>query len=145
MKDEKRCPRCGDTKPAAEFGVRGSRPFLRSRCRPCENAIRREAYPARREQEAASFRRWFQKARYGFSPGDYDALLAKQGGGCAICGSTTPGASHRKHLYIDHDHVTNRVRGLLCGNCNSGLGMFADDPDRMREAIAYLSEATSNA
>ena len=92
---------------------------------------------------AAKYRRWFQKARYGLSTADYDALLAKQGGGCAICGAMKPGRDDRQHLYIDHDHETGRVRGLLCSTCNTGLGMFAEDVDRMRVAIAYLSEATA--
>ena len=64
---------------------------------------------------------------------DYTAMLARQGGACAIC--------HRKSrqvLCVDHCHVSAKVRGLLCGKCNSGLGFFDENPSLMRTATAYL-------
>lgn len=85
--------------------------------------------------------------RYGLTQEAFDALLAQQGGGCAICGSTDPKARHGK-WQIDHDHACcpNRdqrtcgkcVRGLLCGPCNTGLGHFEDDPARLEAAARYL-------
>src|SRR5258705_13408476 len=57
--------------------------------------------------------------KYGLSIEDYSALVIKQNKQCTICKKETK-------LYIDHCHATNRVRGLLCNLCNSGLGMFRE-------------------
>lgn len=62
-------------------------------------------------------------------------MLESQGGACAICGGPPPLG---RNLYIDHDHLTGKVRGLLCHSCNSGLGMFKDHPDLLKVAAAYL-------
>lgn len=72
--------------------------------------------------------------RYGIDPGFYDYLLDQQNGRCAICGAL-PG---RRRLSVDHDHVTGKVRALLCGNCNRGLGYFQDSPEILAKAIEYL-------
>lgn len=73
---------------------------------------------------------------YGLTPDQYDELLASQEGRCAICRTETPGGKGGWH--VDHDHATGKVRGLLCDNCNNGLGRFADDPIRIQRAIDYL-------
>jgi hypothetical protein len=74
-------------------------------------------------------------ATYGLSTGEYDAMLAKQGGRCAIC-CLRP---RSKRLAVDHDHKTGRVRGLLCGSCNRRLlGAAHDDPAILRRALGYL-------
>ena len=65
---------------------------------------------------------------------DYEAMLVRQGGVCAICKGKPTG----ERLAIDHVHGTKRVRGLLCGSCNRGLGLFKDDPVRLAVAIEYL-------
>ena len=67
------------------------------------------------------------------------AMLKKQDGKCAICGARTPG-SGKKMWSIDHDHATGEVRGLLCGTCNTGLGMFKDSADNLRAAANYLDQ-----
>mgnify|MGYP001588323314 CR=1 FL=1 len=80
-----------------------------------------------------------QLKRYGISIEEYCALLSAQGGGCAICG-LNPNEEGRK-LSTDHDHVSGRVRGILCTRCNSGIGMFRDRPDLLALAIRYLTNA----
>jgi hypothetical protein len=70
---------------------------------------------------------------------DFEALFAKQEGRCAICG--TKQEELRKRLAVDHSHETGKARGLLCADCNSGLGFFKDDRERMRRGIAYLDDA----
>jgi len=64
-------------------------------------------------------------------------LRERQNGRCAICGTLEENAP-RKRLHIDHDYATNVIRALLCGPCNSGLGMFKDSPELLAEAAHYL-------
>lgn len=72
--------------------------------------------------------------KYGITEVDYQTLLAKQNGGCAICGSS----GERRRLDVDHCHITDKIRGLLCNNCNRGLGHLKDDPALLRLAATYL-------
>lgn len=69
--------------------------------------------------------------------GKYDEMLNSQDSRCAICGSPDPGKGNR-FFCVDHDHLTGKIRGLLCNNCNRGLGTFEDDPHRLIEAANYL-------
>jgi len=78
------------------------------------------------------------KRNYGLEFKDYDAMLLKQKGLCAICDSKPP-SHHKKRLNIDHCHVSGRVRGLLCDACNRALGLFKDSPDVLLKAISYLA------
>jgi hypothetical protein len=88
---------------------------------------------------AMSKREQNYRTRYGISLSDYDDIWAAQAGTCAICGATSgqPGRPGSL-LFVDHDHVTGAVRGLLCRPCNSGLGMFQDDPQNLARAAIYL-------
>lgn len=76
------------------------------------------------------------KKVYGLTPEDFDRMAANQNGLCAICGG--PPEKSKNKLDIDHDHITGKVRGLLCGSCNKGLGMFKDDDDLVFLAAQYL-------
>lgn len=73
------------------------------------------------------------KYKYGITLEDFKDMRAAQNNSCGICKVTFKGTP-----YVDHCHSTRKVRGLLCSNCNTGLGMFEDDVDRLREAIKYL-------
>jgi hypothetical protein len=75
--------------------------------------------------------------KYGLSLLDYDELVKAQDGRCRICGTTESGVAGEVWA-VDHDHVTKRVRALLCNDCNAGLGLFDDDPIRLRAAADYL-------
>ncbi len=72
----------------------------------------------------------------GLSVAGYDAMLAAQGGKCAIC-RQAPSDRYKK-LTVDHDHSTGAVRGLLCQTCNKGLGLFFDCPTRLIAASNYI-------
>lgn len=73
-----------------------------------------------------------------FSKVEYDAQLARQGGTCSICRRSPSG---RWGLYIDHDHETGKIRGLLCSGCNAGLGQLGDTAESVYRAYLYLAEA----
>lgn len=77
------------------------------------------------------------KVKYGLTGADVDAMVAAQGGCCAICKSKTHG---HKNWHVDHDHVTGCVRGVLCGHCNPGLGNFKDSPAALVSAAVYLGD-----
>lgn len=77
-----------------------------------------------------------QKLRqWGLTIEQYEELLKRQNGVCAICNKA---CSSGRKLAIDHDHKTGRIRGLLCSNCNLGLGKFFDNKELLRKAISYL-------
>ena len=69
-------------------------------------------------------------------------MYKEQEGRCAICkiqGDVQElGYMKRQALCVDHDHETNKVRGLLCGPCNLGIGKLADDPVIIQSAVNYL-------
>ncbi len=75
--------------------------------------------------------------QFGLTPDDYDEILNKQNGRCAVCKSDRFD-SKRKTLAVDHDHVTGKVRGLFCRRCNQAIGAFEDNPDLLRKAATYL-------
>jgi len=75
--------------------------------------------------------------RYGLTPPDYAAMLKQQSGRCAIC--EEPERANRR-LSVDHCHANGQVRGLLCRDCNVGIGALGDDPDVLRRAAEYLEK-----
>jgi len=89
------------------------------------------AHPQRRQAN----RRY---AKYGITQEEYSALSEQQGRRCAICGNSPEGRGKDGILVVDHSHETDEVRGLLCGNCNLGLGCFGDDPATITAAGRYL-------
>ncbi len=156
MTISKECTSCHAAKPLEEFKRHGLTPdgrtyvcmdCLRARPRvflgtPDERrerqlAILRERLatdPDHRERVRASRR----KSMFGVTAEQAAAILEAQGGVCAICGG---GPSGMGGFHVDHCHETKRVRGLLCLQCNTAIGMLDEDPERLRAAIRYLDEA----
>jgi Autographiviridae endonuclease VII len=158
----KRCKKCGEAKPLSEFyRAAGMKDGHRSECKACHRAKQRAWYEANRDHAIAEVKRWQQENKerlhayrrdyrkrrkeadrdshlrrtFGFSLAGYEELLARQGGGCAICGRRQGKAA----LHVDHDHVTGEIRGLLCVGCNNALGQFHDDPELLYRAADYVS------
>ena len=130
-KEGRICSTCGEFKLASEFRLEKDIRWvggvaMRSKCRPCDE-----------------FRKYKSdiKRRYGITWEDYERMLANQDGKCAICNHEN--ANNKRtygRLFIDHDHETGKVRGLLCSRCNHALGQFDDDIERLRSAIEYLTK-----
>ena len=80
------------------------------------------------------------RAKYGLEPGDYEKLMAAQNNSCAICGvkESVGRGGQLTRLCVDHNHETGQVRGLLCAECNKGLGIFKDDFRLVANAATYL-------
>ena len=124
----KRCADCKQTKPYDQFPRnKNSKDGYHCYCKACNNA---RTYESRQRLHGGS-RHYHLKHRYGIGADEFDELVRQQGGVCAICGRPDP-------EHVDHSHETGAVRGILCFNCNGGLGQFRDSIDALRAAAAYL-------
>ena len=95
----------------------------------------RERHPATAETNGPRTR------KYGLTPDDYNAMLARQGGGCFVCKrpeSQRSTVGKLRRLAIDHDHQTGRVRALLCHRCNTAIGLIEEDPEWAVALSHYL-------
>jgi len=81
---------------------------------------------------------WRMKRDYGITLDEYDEMFDKQSGLCLICKEP---CNSGYRLAVDHNHATGKVRGLLCGKCNRGLGNFGDSILLLEQAIKYLKES----
>lgn len=104
--------------------------------------ISRARYALHPEPHLANSRVQRLRQRYGITVAEYEAMYEAQGGVCAICGQSETGIHYRTQeamrLAVDHDHETGQIRGLLCRHCNMGIGQFGYDPERLRQAAAYM-------
>jgi len=148
------CRICQEERKISKFQKREDGK-LRNECNLCFNSYQRDRYAlihgnrleVRRESREADPKCCIKCGEeksldefgfpIGITPDDYKKMLEGQNGKCAICGAIE---SHSKghRLAVDHDHETGKIRGLLCHNCNVGLGNFKDSPDLIRSAIEYL-------
>lgn len=97
----------------------------------------REYLRAYRTEHAEEYREKRLKKVYGIDASEFDIMLKKQDGACAVCRKKQEKADS---LHVDHDHSTGAVRGLLCGPCNRALGLLGDSPDRIRSLLQYAIE-----
>ncbi|MDX6215898.1 MAG: hypothetical protein QOG99_1482 [Frankiales bacterium] len=115
-------------KQVAEFPRnKNSRDGWHLYCKPCHNMRSEET----RQRLYGGGRHYHLKRRYGIGADDVERMVAEQGGLCAICRQAP--AEH-----VDHCHDKGHVRGILCFNCNGGLGQFRDRVDILKKAIDYL-------
>lgn len=129
------CPQCGGDIVYKTQSYLDGASHRATLCRPCLklNKPLRDKTPAERYARREKWIR-IQKV-YGLTKEQFETLLEVQKG-CAICGTTKPGG--KGDFHVDHDHVTDRVRGLLCQKCNMGLGSFCEDVVLLERAVRYL-------
>lgn len=117
------------------------------RCRDCDSKARHKYREQNSERFAEVNRRKSLKFKYGITLEEYYDILEKQNNCCAICGAKENNVSGKRRGWnwsVDHCHVTGRVRGLLCNNCNRGLGMLGDTVDSLQKALDYLNKADTH-
>lgn len=132
-----RCARCKEDKPTSSYAKSSAKVNgYQSYCRPCATE-RRRASPTYRPPLDKERETQF-KYRYGITKADFDQMWEEQAGECAICFNTL--TLELRGYAIDHNHETGEVRGLLCNRCNTGLGLFRDNPSYLASAEVYLRE-----
>ncbi len=155
---EKVCADCGDSKPLSEFGKdKYNNDGLNYDCKECKNRKARARDKANPEQTKARNARgakkraaWYKttagietsrrahlKKMFNITLETYNEMLEIQEGVCAIC-SKPEMNNVNKVLTVDHNHETGKIRGLLCGLCNMGIGALRDDEQLLKNSIKYL-------
>jgi hypothetical protein len=156
---EKFCSGCKTVLPIERFS-KPKRDGYTSRCSECLRIEGREKHkknmsnPEYRAKKAKYMRElrlrkprsyeqrkkeWL-KSLYGMTVEDYNSLLNSQNEVCAICSQP---CKTKKGLAVDHNHITGKIRGLLCANCNGAIGMLQEDPDIIEKAKQYIIRGNS--
>lgn len=118
------CTRCKEEKPLSSFvKQKKSKDGLRYWCTACESK---------------QFRGWWLLSRYGITVEDYNEMFEAQQGCCEICGRHQ--SEVNRTFDVDHNHETGKVRGLLCFDCNRGLGCVKENTTILAKAIEYLNK-----
>lgn len=153
--ETKKCTKCKLEKDFSEFNKMKHGKFgLRSTCKVCQNEdfkqyyVKNKAFVDAKNQEwertpkgKLAKRFYYVKRMYGLTKDEWLTLLDNQNHCCAIC------SEHSDDLgffHTDHDHITGKVRGLLCKNCNTVLGHAKDNVEILRKAIDYLNNSCIN-
>lgn len=127
------CTGCKQTLPHTAYQKNKKDKYgLQNYCKECRNAENRAIYSPYYNRN-----KHLQK-KYGITLEDYESILNKQGGVCALCGEG-PEGSRYEVLVVDHCHSTGRVRGLLCQQCNLALGKLGDTTEAIERVLRYLA------
>jgi len=124
------CTKCAVEKSIEDFS------FSRGYASWCKECHRDAARISSKKKSPEQNRAKHLKNAYSLTPEEFTYMVLEQGGVCGICG-LVPSA-----LFVDHDHVTNKVRGLLCQKCNSGIGFLGDSVEGLEKAVNYLKRNT---
>lgn len=145
----KLCPKCGQLKSLNDFYPNKARADkYSSYCKLCGRIWAREhkdkinkyarTYRANHPEQVRNYVRKLEyKNNFGMTLEDYARLFSNQQGYCAICGRHQ--SIFFRRLAVDHDHITGKIRGLLCDPCNRGLGMLKEH--NLQKALDYLSKS----
>lgn len=161
---QKSCSQCGALKSYSDFNSKkNSRDKLRSECKACCLVNSNRWKNNNTDKSKASYKKWREKnidreravkreyaknnvwaarnrelkRQYGISYATFNIMRVGQLGLCLICKEPT------EKLVVDHCHETGHVRGLLCGKCNSAIGLFKDNIENLKRAVEYLTARKS--
>jgi hypothetical protein len=135
---EKLCSMCKEVKPRIAFYYMSDRKsHMSSRCKECQNKATNTWHSLHPEKTQRIVRRSKLKLTFDLTLEHFEDMLEAQCYCCAICGIDIDDS--RQDFSVDHNHANGKVRGLLCGECNSGLGMFKDNQQSLQKAIDYLN------
>ena len=157
----KTCLSCSESLPVTSYHKDKSRKTgLRETCKTCrckhpEGSLEKQCLAC---NDTFSVKSIFGKAqkycgktcqtlhiRYGISEYEYEDMLLSCDNKCMICGEQETSKDKRTGktyaLAVDHCHTTGKVRGLLCASCNTAIGLFKDNVDKLKNAISYLNNA----
>lgn len=147
-KHEKVCWDCKLSKPLTEYyNNKSAKDGLNTQCKECNLAYRRKYYATNTQKcldvnkeyralNKKSIKSQKLQYSYGISLEDYNRMKIEQNNKCSICSKDAANLNHK--LNVDHCHVTGKIRGLLCRNCNTALGKFKDDCNILQNAINYI-------
>lgn len=131
-KKQRLCKKCNELKPVSEFHIKKGKNENQYRFNsPCKKCGLKD-----KQLKYTSFKNWRLIKLFGITQAQYNEMLLKQNYSCAICHTHVD--SFSKDLAVDHCHTTGKVRGLLCSNCNLGIGNFKDDITLLNTAIEYI-------
>jgi hypothetical protein len=139
IEENKYCKGCNTEKPLSEFYIFKTKYKQRLRCKICYRTYQNLYYSKNRERVRQQNRKSEFKNNYGISLEDYEILLKEQNYNCAICGKNEKDCP-KGRLYVDHCHALNKVRGLLCLNCNAGIGSLKESIEILKNSIYYLEK-----
>jgi len=145
--NKKLCPKCNQIFSLSNFhkDLRRTNKY-QLWCKQCGLNAKNEHYKnmniIRKNRYSEGIRNSALKHNYGITLIEYNKILEKQNGVCAICNKPETQHSYPTgkvdSLRVDHNHKTNKIRGLLCSKCNFGISQFNDNIKLMRIAINYL-------
>jgi hypothetical protein len=126
------CPKCNQVKQIDEFNkdihtFTGYAVY----CKECSNLIGHSRYRKHKEK----YQNYRLLKKFKITTGEYKSLFDAQNNSCAICQVPWDG---KKFMPVDHDHKTGKIRGILCDDCNLGLGKFNDSHEMLLKAAHYL-------
>jgi hypothetical protein len=126
----KKCSSCHEVKSFDDFWKKtAGKDGLQGQCKDCKRVVNRNWELDNPEATRLKERRLRIKRMYGLTISEYEATLSA---GCSICGKT------EGKICMDHCHKTSLNRGPLCDSCNRAIGLFGDDPERLRSAADYI-------
>lgn len=149
------CKTCGVEKPFSEYhiaqkagyvgtdGYKRTTDVYKAHCKECyrkkqnknyhELPVEKQRY-RRRKKNPEYHRAYKLKTKYGLTTEQFSAMIVEQNSCCKICNCFLDNPQ------IDHNHTTGKIRGLLCRNCNTSLGLLNENVDTLRSMIDYLND-----